>query len=113
MLGTKNPLFVDRKIYSHHGKWHNPNNDHLEKIYYFVSTPLTLTTSWEDGREKVKSIIGITVFGEHAFCKHDIVYLEDGTKLEVNDITNNYFESNILVRDLLKPRVANQEVTLE
>ena len=85
----------------------------LENIYYFVSTPLTLAGSWEDGREEVKSILGITVFGEHAFCKHDIIYLDDGTQMEVSDITNNNFESNIQVRDLLKPRVANQELTLE
>lgn len=114
MLGNKNPLFVDRRVYAFKGKWKNPNNkDYLENIYYYVSTPATLTSSWVDGREEIKPTIGITVFGEHAFCKHDTIYLQDGSKYEISDITNNEFENNIQVRDMLKPRVESQEITLE
>lgn len=113
MLGTKNPLFVDRRIYAHRGLWKNPRNDVLVNIYYFISTPMTLASSWDNGREEIKPTVGITIFGEHAFCKHDIIILEDGAEFEVNEITNNYFESNVLVRDLLKPRIESQEITLE
>lgn len=113
MLGMKNPIICDRRVYAYKGKWVNPNNDHDETIFYFISTPMTLVTTWENGREQVKSTLGITVFGEHAFCTHDIIYLQDGTSFEVHDITPNYFEHNIQVRDMLKQRVASQEVTLE
>ena len=113
MLGTKNQLVCDRRVYCFKGKWKNPNNDYDQVIYYFISTPMTLVGTWENGREQVKTTLGITVFGEHAFCKHDIIYLQTGEKYEVNDITNNYFESNIQVRDLLKQRAQSQEVTLE
>lgn len=113
MLGNKNPLFVDRRIYAYKGKWENPNNDFQENIYYFISTPMTLASSWESGREEIRPTIGITVFGEHAFCEHDIVYLQDGTKFEIGGIVNNYFETNVQVRDLLKTRVESQELTLE
>lgn len=113
MLGNKNALFVDRRVYAFRGKWKNPNSDYLVNIYYFISTPLTLASSWENGREEIKPTIGITVFGEHAFCKHDIVYLQDGTMFEIGDITNNHFENNIQVRDLLKSRIESQELTLE
>lgn len=113
MLGTKNPFILDRRVYAFKGKWKNPQNDHLENIYYFVSTPLTLATTWENGREEIRPTISITTFGEHAFCEHDIFYLQDGTKFEIGDITNNYFEPNIQVRDMLKPRIENQELTLK
>lgn len=113
MLGAKNPIICDRRLYAYKGKWNNPNNDHLQTIYYFISTPMTLVSTWENGREQVKSTVGITVFGEHAFCTHDIITLQDGTEFEVQDVTNNYFENNIQVRDMLKQRVASQEVTLD
>lgn len=113
MLGTKNNLFVDRKVYNFRGKWCNPNNDFKENIFYFISVPMTLASRWQDGREEIKSTMEITVFGEHAFCKHDIIYLQDGTKFEIGDFVNNYFESNIQVRDLLKQKVESQAVTLE
>ena len=113
MLGTKNPLICDRRVYSYKGQWKNPNNDHPVTIFYFISTPMTLVTTWENGSEQVKSTLGITIFGEHAFCTHDIIKLQDGTEYEVHDVTNNYFESNIQIRDMVKQRVGSQEVTLE
>lgn len=112
MLGHKNPLLVDRTVYAFKGKWINPKNDLPCVIYYFVSSPLTLASSWESGREEIKPTVSITVFGEHAFTKHDVIYLEDGSHYEVEEITSNYFESNIQVRDLLKPRVESQELVL-
>ena len=113
MLGTKNPILCNRLVYNYKGKWKNPNNDYWQTIYYFISTPMTLVSTWENGREQVKSTLGITVFGEHAFCTHDIIRLQDGTEFEVQDLTNNYFDSNIQVRDMVKQRVESQEVTLD
>lgn len=113
MLGTKNPTLCNRKVYEFKGKWKNPKNDYAQTIYYFISTPMTLVSTWENGREQVKSTLGITVFGEHAFCEHDIITLQDGTTFEVHDFTNNYFASNIQIRDMVKQRVESQEVTLD
>ena len=113
MLGTKNPLLVDRKVYSYKGKWKSQKDDYETNIYYFISTPMTLTGSWENGRETMTPTIGITAFGEHAFCRHDIITLQDGSEFEIVDVTNNYFEPNIQVRDMLKQRVESQEITLE
>lgn len=113
MIGTKNALLVDRRVYAYKGKWKSQKDDLEVNIYYFISAPMTLTESWENCRETIKPTIGITSFGEHAFCTHDIITLQDGTTFEIKEFTNNYFEPNIQVRDMVKQRVESQEITLE
>lgn len=107
----KSVLFCDRRVYDKRGKWQSPNKDYTDNIFYFVKEPLTLTPSWENGRETIKTSMTITVFGGKPFAKEDVVELEDGSKLKVQTIQVNYLETNILVKDLLKPIV--ESITLE
>lgn len=112
MLGKRNPLFVDRTTYSFKGKWKSPNNDIYENIYYFVASPMTLQVDYENGREQVKQVINITCANEHPFVKGDYFYLDNGTKMRIYGITNNFYEPNIAVRDLIKPRIESQTLVL-
>lgn len=112
MLGTKNNLFVDRVAYPFKGKWKDPKQDLVTNLYYFVNE-YTMVEVYENGRGQVKPQITITVFGEHAIISNDEIILETGEKYKVQGKPNlNYFESNILVRDLLKPRVESMTLTL-
>lgn len=107
----KSVLFCDRRIYDKRGKWKSPNKDYTENIFYFVKEPLTFTPSWEKGRETIKTTMTITVFGGKTFGKEDMIELEDGMKLKVQTFSINYLETNILVKDLLKPII--ESITLE
>lgn len=107
----KSVLFCDRRIYDKRGKWKSPNKDYTENIFYFVKEPLTFTPSWENGRETIKTTMTITVFGGKPFGKEDMIELEDGMKLKVQTFSINYLETNILVKDLLKPII--ESITLE
>lgn len=113
MLGSKNPLLVDRRIYAFKGKWLSPNGDFVENLYYFISQQPTLTPSFVNGREQLEQVMEITCFGEHAFCEGDILLLQTGEEKRISNITNEYIESNIAVRDLLKQRIGSQVLTLE
>ena len=113
MLGQKNPLLVDRTLYSFKGQWHNPQEDKPTNIYYFISQRPTFTTEYENGREILKETMEITCFGEHQFCSNDKIVLQNGETKMIMGIANNYFETNIAVRDMLKQRIESQILVLE
>lgn len=112
MLGSKNHLFVDRRVYAFKGKWKDPKQDLETNIYYFVNE-YTMVEVYENGRGQVKPQITITVFGEHAIISNDDITLETGETYKVQGKPNlNYFESNILVRDMLKQKVESMVLVL-
>ena len=113
-MSFKTPILCDRRVYDKKGKWKSPNNDIAENIFYFVREPLTLSPSYDQySREQLKETMTIVVFGGKPIVKNDEITLEDGTKMRVHTIIVNYFETNVLVKDMLKPRIASLEITLE
>lgn len=113
-MSFKTPLLCDRRVYDKKGKWKSPNNDIAENIFYFVKEPLTLVASYDSyGREEMKETTTITVFGGKPIVKEDTITLDNGSTFKVVSLTINYFESNILVKDMLKPRIESMELTLE
>jgi len=111
-MSFKTPILCDRRVYDKKGKWKSPNNDIEENIYYFIKEPLTLTSDYVNGREELKETMTIVVFGGKPIAQYDYIYL-DGRKWFVGGITYNYIEHNILVKDMLKPRIASMEITLD
>lgn len=109
----KTPIICDRRVYDKKGKWKSPNNDIAENIFYFVKEPLTLVPSYRNGREEMKETLTITVFGSKQFAKEDEITLDSGVKYRVQEITYNFIEHNILVKDLLKPRIESCDLVLE
>lgn len=113
-MSFKTPILCDRRIYDKKGKWHNPNEDIDENIFYFIKEPLTLTPSYDSyGREQMKETLTITVFGGKQIVKEDNIILENGAHYKVQNLVVNYFESNVLVKDLLKPRIESMDLVLE
>ena len=112
-MSFKTPLLCDRRVYDKRAKWRNPNQDHEETLFYFVKEPLTYVDSYENGREQLKESTTIVVFGGKPIAKEDVITLETGGSFKVINITINYFESNILVKDMLKPRIESLELVLE
>lgn len=112
-MSFKTPLLCDRRVYDKRGRWKNPNQDISEPIFYFVRTPRTLVPSWENGREVMKTTLTIVVFGGKPIIKGDYITLETGEQFRVFNITSNYFEPNILVKDMLKPRIESLELELD
>lgn len=109
----KTPIICDRRVYDKKGKWKSPNNDIAENVFYFVKEPLTLVPSYRNGREEMKETLTITVFGSKQFAKEDEITLDSGVKYRVQEITYNFIEHNILVKDLLKPRIESCDLVLE
>lgn len=112
-MSFKTPILCDRRVYDKKGTWKSPNNDINESIFYFIREPLTLVPSYRNGREELKETMTITVFGGKPFCKEDEITLDNGTKFRVQEITVNYIEHNILVKDMLKPRIESTNLVLE
>lgn len=113
-MSFKTPMLCDRRVYDKKGKWKSPNQDISENIFYFVQTPRTLVPSFEDnGREELKETMTIVIFGGKPIIKGDLITLDTGEQFMAQGITINYFESNILVRDMLKPRIESLVVELE
>ena len=113
-MSFKTPMLCDRRVYDKRGKWKSPNNDIAENIFYFVKEPLTLTASYDSyGREQMKETTTITIFGGKPIIKEDSITLENGSEYKVIAITINYFESNVLIKDMLKPRIESMDLTLE
>ena len=112
-MSFKTPILCDRRVYDKKGKWKSPNNDIEENIYYFVKEPLTIASEYRNGREEMVETLSIVVFGGKPIIKEDTITLETGETYKVTNIVVNYFESNILVKDLLKPRIESIEITLE
>ena len=107
------PIVCDRRVYDKKGKWKSPNNDIEENIFYYIKENLTLVPSYRNGREELKETITITVFGGKPIVKEDEITLDDGKKYRVQEITTNYIEHNVLVTDLLKPRIESLDLVLE
>ena len=112
-MAFKTPILCDRRVYDKKGKWKSPNNDFAENIFYFVKEPLTLVPSYRNGREELKETLTITVFGSKPFAKEDEITLDNGVKYRIQELTFNYFEQNVLVVDMLKPRIESCDLVLE
>lgn len=112
-MSFKTPILCDRRVYDKKGKWKSPNNDIEENIFYFIKENLTLVPSYRNGREELKETLTITCFGSKEFAKEDVVTLDNGTKYKIQQITVNYIEHNILVKDMLKPRIESVDLILE
>lgn len=109
----KTPILCDRRVYDKKGKWKSPNNDIEENIFYFVKEPLTYVPTYRNGREELKGTTTIVVFGSKQIAKEDDITLENGVKYKVEQIVVNYIERNVLVADMLKPRIESLELILE
>ena len=112
-MSFKTPIICDRRVYDKKGKWKSPNNDVAENIFYYIKENLTLVPSYRNGREEMKETMTITIFGGKQIIKNDEVILETGTKYHVHSVVINYAESNVLVKDMLKPRIASMDLILE
>ena len=111
-MSFKTPILCDRRIYDKKGKWKSPNNDIEENIFYFIKENLTLVPSYRNGREELAETITITVFGGKPIIKEDKITLNDGKSYRVQQIIPNYIEHNVLVVDLLKPRIESLDLVL-
>ena len=109
----KTPILCDRRIYDKKGKWKSPNDDIAQNIFYFIKEPLSLVSSYVSGREELRETLTITVYGGKPFAKEDEITLDTGIKYKVQEITYNFIEHNILVKDMLKPRVESCDLVLE
>lgn len=112
-MAFKTPILCDRRVYSFKGKWKNPNQDIYENIFYYVKQPLTLVPSYENGREQYKETLTICVFGSKPFAKEDKITLDNGVTYKIQQKIPYFHEPNILVRDMLKPRVEAYDLVLE
>ena len=112
-MSFKTPIICDRRVYDKKGKWKSPNNDIDENIFYYIKENLTLVPSYRSGREEFKETMTITVFGSRQFVKEDKITLDTGATYRIQTITPNYIEHNVMVTDMLKPRIASVDLTLE
>ena len=111
-MSFKTPILCDRRVFTYKGKWKSPNNDIAENIFYYIQDPLTLTTEYHNGREEIKETMTIVVFGGKPIAQYDFITLDNGKQYVVGEIDYNFIEPNILVRDMLKPRVASMVIQL-
>lgn len=113
-MSFKTPLLCDRRVFDKKGTWKSPQNDIAENIFYYIKEPLTIIAEYDAyKREELKETITIVVFGGKQIVKEDIIVLETGAKYKVASFTINYAEQNVLVKDLLKPRIESMELVLE
>ena len=112
-MSFKTPILCDRRVYDKKGKWKSPNNDIAENIFYFIKENLTLVPSYVNGREELKETLTITVYGGKPIVKEDKITLDNGNEYRVQQIIPNYIEHNVLVTDLLKPRIESMDLVLE
>ena len=112
-MSFKTPLLCDRRVFDKKGIWKSPNNDIGENIFYYVKEPLTLVASYDPyKREEMKETTTIVVFGGKPVCKNDFITLETGEQFLIEGMVVNYAESNILVKDMLKPRIESMDLIL-
>ena len=113
-MSFKTPILCDRRIYDKKGEWKSPNNDIAENIFYFVKEPLTITPEYDQySREEMKETMTITIFGGKRIVKNDTITLETGTTYKVHSVVINYAEVNVMIKDLLKPRIESMDLILE
>lgn len=113
MISFVNKPFVDRRIYPYKGSWLKPLEESPVTIYYFISAARTMVAEYNGNKEQLKETLSITVFGGKQFSKDDIIILDTGERFRISNITINFIEDNPLVKDMLKPRVANMVLVLE
>ena len=65
------------------------------------------------GREQMTETMTITIFGGKPVVKEDSITLETGETFKVQGITINYIETNVLVKDMLKPRIESMTLELQ
>lgn len=111
-MNGKSALFCNRLVYPYKGKWKSPQNDIEENIYYFISQPATFTPTYKNGREQLEIEMEITVFGGKPIAVRDTITLQDGSIHKIVGVTNNYIESSLYVRDMLKQRIGSQVLVL-
>ena len=63
--------------------------------------------------EEMKETMTITVFGGKQVVKNDTIILETGTKYHVHSVVINYAEVNVMIKDMLKPRIESMDLILE
>ena len=113
-MSFKTPILCDRRVFDKKGKWKSPNNDIAENIFYFVKEPMTLTPSYDQySREEMKPTMTITIFGGKQIIKNDDIVLETGEPMKVVSLVINYAETNVMIKDLLKPRIESMDLVLE
>lgn len=112
-MSFKTPILCDRRIYAFKGKWKNPQQDIAENCFYYIKEPLTIVPSYANGREQFKETLTICVFGNKPFAKEDTFTLDNGVTYKIHQMTPNFFECNILIRDMVKPRVESYDLVLE
>ena len=110
----KTPFLCDRRVYDKKGYWQNPNQDVKDTFFYFIKEPLTLVPRYDNyKREEMVKSMTITIFGSKPIIKEDTIILETGETFKVVSFTLNYFESNVMVKDMLKPRIESMDLVLE
>lgn len=112
-MSFKTPILCDRRVYDKRGKWKSPNNDHEENVFYYIKEDLTIVPDWNNGQEKMVETLTICVWGGKPIAKNDKITLETGTTYRVDNVTVRYAESNVLVKDMLKPRIDNMDLVLK
>ena len=113
-MSFKTPILCDRRVFDKRGKWKSPKSDIAENIFYYIKEPLTIVGEYDPyKREEMKETMTIVIFGGKPIIKEDVITLETGAKYKVASFTINYFESNVLVKDLLKSRIESMELVLE
>lgn len=113
-MSFKTPIFVDRRVFDKKGSWKSPNNNVAENIYYFIKEPLTMEHRYDNyGREEMVETMTIVIFGAKPIVKEDTIVLATGETMKVSNMTINYAEHNVLVKDMLKERIESIEVVLE
>ena len=70
-------------------------------------------SEWIAEIKEMKETMTITVFGGKPFVKEDEITLDTGVKFRIQTITPNYIEHNVMVTDMLKPRIASVDLVLE
>lgn len=113
MLGIKTAIVCDRRTYTFKGKWESPNRDIADNIFYYISQNKTFIEDRSQPRRELVETIKIMVFGNRPIAVEDTIYLDDNTAYRVMAIEHIQKEPNILVRDMLKPILVAQELTLE
>lgn len=111
-MSFKTPYLCDRRVYDKKGYWKNPNEDGLTPFFYFIQQQPTLVSSYSNGLQELREEVVIVVFGSHPFTENDKVNVL-GREYLIKEITPNYLEHNILVKDMLKDRVGSMQLTLE
>ena len=112
-MSFKTPILCDRRVYDKRGYWKNPNQDVEEPFFYFIKGQPTLVSEYKNGREEITQEITIVVFGGKPFAPYDKIKLATGETFVIQpNIRYNYFEPNILIRDMVKPIIENVEMDI-